>query len=96
MPEFENHGSSEELIRHIRDRRDDIDCVRVPLCGWFKITSPDGSEQVHKDIGAVIQFCNGSFSAIHYVDAEILLNDGILHNLRIPIRLVPEGQPLND
>lgn len=92
MPESRDYGSSQALLKHIKDRRDDIDCICIPLFSHLEINAPDGTEVIQKNAGAIIKFCDGQWATIHFVDAELLLNDGILHDLRIPIRLIPEGQ----
>lgn len=96
MTDGRQFESSEKLIQHIKEKCDDIDCVCINLAGGIRRTKPDGTTSIVAGVGAIIQYCDKSTSIIHFQDAELLLNDGILNKLRIPIRLVPEGESLTN
>lgn len=57
-------------------------------------TNADGTRTEMHDVAMVINYCNGRPGMIHRAAAEVLLNDGVLINLRIPVRLCPPGSTL--
>ena len=93
MGEIFDHGSSEKLIRHIKDRSDDIDAIWIIMDNAVLVT---GGEEptVRKNTAGAIDYCAGPPSLIHAVDLELLLNDTGIRSLRIPFRLLMSGQSL--
>ena len=96
MTDAHDFGSSNELLKYLREKCDDIDSISIPIHWGVEGTQPDGSKIITKDIGAVINYCNGTHKMIHRTDAENIINDGVLQRLEIPIRLTPTGETLND
>ena len=93
MGEIFDHGSSENLIRHIKDRSDDIDAIWILMDNAVIITGSEGAT-IRKNTAGAIEYCAGSPSLIHAVDLELLLNDSGIRSLRIPFRLLMAGQSL--
>ena len=93
MAEQFDHGSSEKLIRHVKDRSDDIDAIWIIMDNAVVISGNGQSSIKHGTAGA-IDYCDGSPSLIHAVDLELLLNDASIRALRIPFRLLKPGESL--
>lgn len=89
-----DHGSSENLISYLKSRRDDIDALWIVFDNAVTTQSPDGAMVIHKDVAGIIQYCDGSTSMIHSVDAELVLNDEGFRKLQIPFRLLLPGRSL--
>jgi hypothetical protein len=51
--------------------------------------APEGQRQFHNNAGALIRLGDGTSLLIHREDAEVLLNEGILQRMNLPIRLLP-------
>jgi hypothetical protein len=94
MPPPHNHGSSDNLIKYIKTRSDDIDAIWIVFDNAMVTTNVDGSIDETRDVAAVIQYCDGSTSMIHAVDTELVLNDEGIRRLRIPFRLLLPGRSL--
>lgn len=79
-----NAGGTCELLRYIQERSDDIEKIVIPQ--YPCITFPASGEQV--EAGLVIHLIGGDLKIIpNKQDAEAVLNDGILHRMRIRIEL---------
>jgi len=94
MPDTNRFETPEELIAHIKERVDDIDSVSINMSNAVLRTNTDGTKTEVHDVAMIINYCNGRPGMIHRDAAEILLNDGVLINLRIPVHLCPPGSPL--
>jgi len=94
MSDVSNYGSSDELIRHIKERADDIDAIWIVFDNAIQSTDLSGNVTIIRDIAGVVQYCDGSTSMIHAVDTELMLNDEGIRKLRIPFRLLLPGQSL--
>jgi len=89
MSDTNRFDTPEELIAHIKERVDDIDSLSINMSNAVL----RANTEVH-DVAMIINYCNGRPGMIHRDAAEILLNDGVLINLRIPVHLCPPGSPL--
>lgn len=76
---------NENLLRYIEERQDDIEKAVIPQTPNVTVVTPHGKRLELPDVGLVLQLTGQALRAIHYVDAEILLNDGILNRMNIPI-----------
>jgi hypothetical protein len=94
MADTFDYGSSDALIRHIKERADDIDAIWIVFDNAVKIRRLDGTSTTKKNVAGVVRYCDGSTSMIHAVDAELMLNDEGVRRLRIPFRLLLPGQSL--
>ena len=94
MADTFDYGSSEALIRNIKERADDIDAIWIVFDNALKIRHAHGTATTKMNVAGVIQYCDGSTSMIHSVDTELILNDEGIRRLRIPFRLLLPGQSL--
>lgn len=79
-----NCGGTPELLKYIQERSDDIEKVVIPQHPF--IAFPATGEQV--EAGLVIHLIGGDLKIIpNRQDAEAILNDGILHRMKIRIEL---------
>lgn len=81
-PKDERFSSSEELMKYLRERVDDIDSVVIPVQEEVQVTGPGWSER-WRNIGAIIKMCDGTKRGISRDDAATLINDGVLQRMRI-------------
>jgi hypothetical protein len=87
MAEFQDHGSSEALLASIKDQADDIERAVIPRTEKVSIQGNDGKVIV-TEAGIVLHLVGGGFRVLHPKDAELILNDGLLNRLRIPIEFM--------
>ena len=87
-------GSSDALIRHIKERSDDIDAIWIVMDNAVKLRSTNGTSIEKRNVAGVIEYCASPHSMIHAVDTELMLNDEGIRKLRIPFRLLLPGQSL--
>lgn len=87
--ESERFASAEELLRMLRERADDFNEVRVQVPKDILMRGPNGEKTVASNCCGSLQLCNGGAILIHRDDLQMLINDGILHRLRIPVTLSP-------
>jgi len=90
-PEDGFFNSSDELLKYLRDKVDDIDSVVIPINpAPMQITDAQGRpRRTMRGVGAQIRLCDGRFLLVHPQDAEMLINDGILQRLKIKCQLKP-------
>ena len=81
-PGFRQPGN---LLRYIQEKADDIEKVVIPQVPVLTVTTPHGKVLDLPEVGMVLHLVDNAIRVIHYADAEILLNDGILNRMRIPI-----------
>jgi hypothetical protein len=84
--EAENFGSSEEALRYIKEKSDDIVEAVIPQSPTIVVR--EGNARTEIVIGMVLYMVNGHKKIVHPVDAELVLNDGILNRMHIPIKLL--------
>jgi hypothetical protein len=94
MADAFKYGSPDELIRHIKERADDIDAIWIVFDNKVKKQDADGTSTTLMGVAGVIRYCDGSSSLVHAVDAEMILNDDGIRRLRIPFRLLLPGESL--
>src|SRR5436190_16967655 len=84
QPESGRFETSEQLLRYLKDKVDDIDSILIPIQEKLQITDANGRpKQVAKNMGAWIKLCDGRSIMISRDDAAMLINDGILQRLKI-------------
>lgn len=83
MAKYQKFDTVEQAVNSIKEMRDDIDAVELPLhSGPFVAGGVECQGSFMQ-----VRYCSGASSLISVDVAEQLLNDGILHGLRVPIRL---------
>jgi hypothetical protein len=82
-PEFEDFGSSAELLKFIQERSEDIERAEI-LCPGLVLTYMGQPVAPLKDF-AIMLHMSDKRRMIVREDAEILLNDGILNRMKIRI-----------
>jgi hypothetical protein len=89
MLEHEDFGTPEAVLRYIQERSDDIEKVVIPQTPTILIHDPkDPSGEISEvAAGLVIHLVSGQLKIIHPETAPLILNDGILHRMRIRIEL---------
>jgi len=94
-PQNRDAGSSQAVLREIQERSEDLIEVVIPLCEAIHIHGRgDFPGQDVFDIGMVLKYSNGTTTMIHRADAQLVLNDGILNRMKIPIRLSGAGEDI--
>ena len=79
-------GSTENVVRYIQERSDDIERAEIPQVPTIWWVMPDG-ERLEIEAGLVLRLSSGRMQVLHPQDAMAVLNDGILTRMRIPIEL---------
>lgn len=92
MDEFpaEEFTTSEQLLRRLQERSDDFEHITVMVVNDIPIKGPQGQGRLVKNCCALIKLCNGESLVIHRDEFEVLLNEGILQRLKIPLKLLPQ------
>lgn len=80
-------GSSEELLRYIQEKSDDIERVVIIPPGAV-VTYMGVPQAPIEEFKAMLYLCNGERKVIGTTDAEILLNDGILNRMKLKIEFL--------
>jgi hypothetical protein len=88
MSTLHDFGDSQNVLRYIQEKSDDIQEVEIPLYPFGHLTQ-DGvpTGEVLHDVGLIVHCVKGNKLFIHKNDAELVLNDGILNRMKIPIKL---------
>ncbi len=97
MADSENVGhhrfdSDEEALHFLKGRADDIAQVAVPVGGPVTVLHRGKPLGPYPGVGMIVFMVNGDIHLLRPPRAELILNDGFLNRMRIPIRLL-EGQP---
>jgi hypothetical protein len=88
MLEGQRFSSSEELLRFVQERTDDIEKAVIPQHPFISVYDPKKPTAVTEvPAGMVLHLIGNDFRVIHPSDAELILNDGILNRMRIKIEL---------
>lgn len=89
--EFETtrFATAAELLRALQERSDDFERVTIAVPNELLLTGPQGQRQVAANVCGSVALCDGRTLLIHREDLELLLNDGILSRLKIPVSLAP-------
>jgi hypothetical protein len=85
--EIKQFASSDALLRDIQERSEDIEKVVIPRCKFITITEND-IPCYDAQVGMVLHLVSGQTDMLTPVDALIVLNDGILNRMRIPIEFL--------
>lgn len=83
--------SDEEALQFLKGRADDIAEVAIPVGGPVTVLHQGQSLGPFTSIGMIVFMVSGDIHLLHPSRAELILNDGFLHRMRIRIRLL-EGQ----
>ena len=87
QPENYQFNSPDELLKYLKEKSDDIDRLTVPVKADILFTGPEGQQIVDRNVGAILNLCDGRSIVIAPETANALLNDGILNRLGIEIKL---------
>jgi len=83
--------SDEEALHFLKSRADDIAQVAIPVGGPVTVLHKGQSLGPFTGIGMIVFMVSGDIHLLHPSRAELILNDGFLHRMRIKISLL-EGQ----
>ena len=86
--QFQN---SQELLHFIKEKSAAIKSAVIPRTTHLKFTKQGERTRVTKDVGMVLTMNSGGTNLIHVDDAEMVLNDGILHEMKIPISFMRDN-----
>jgi hypothetical protein len=83
-------GNSEELLKHLKEKSDDITkvIIHVPDLVEFREPGRPPSNPI-RGVGMAIEYMDGRQGVIAIRDAENLLNDGILNRVGIKFEIQP-------
>jgi len=87
--ETDRYLTAEELLKALQERADDFDGVTIAVPEKMLLKGPQGRRIVVENVCGSISLCNGRKLLIHREDLEILLNNGIIQRLGIPISVSP-------
>jgi hypothetical protein len=87
--EADRYPSAEELLKALQERADDFEKLTIQVPNELLLTGPRGQRKIAPNICGGIKMCSGKTLFIHREDMEILLNNGILQRLKIPVVLSP-------
>ena len=79
-------GDSDGVLAYIKERSDDIEKAVIPQMRSIDLVGKDGVV-ANIEAGLILHLCDGHKQFVTPVDAEIVLNDGILNRMRIRIEL---------
>lgn len=87
-PEVNKFGSTEALLKELKERSDDFEKAVLFHPGGY-ITDRNGVQVMgpFPHYALVFTLASGQSKAIFGADVEAVLNDGILNRMRIPIEL---------
>ena len=86
-------ASREEFMKQLREKADDFNSITIMVVNDLPLRGPQGELRMAKDGCALVKLVSGESLLIHRDDLQEILNDGILHRMKIPIRLLPERAP---
>ena len=84
--EQQDFGSSEEALRYIQEKSEDIEKAVIPQMPSVVLSGPD-ARSTEVEAGLILHMINGHKKIVHPFDAELVLNDDILNRMRIKIEL---------
>lgn len=80
--ELHRFETYEELIEALCQRADDFEALEIPVPATVRVADVDGK------IGGLLRMCGGGTRVLDHQTVEMLLNDGLLSRLRLPVKLV--------
>ncbi len=80
--------SDAAALQFLKDRADDIAQVAIPVGGPVVVQHQSRTLGPFKGIGMIVFMVSGDIHLLHPSRAELILNDGFLHRMRIRIRLL--------
>lgn len=83
--------SDEEALQFLKERADDIAQVAIPVGGPVTVLHNSQHLGPYPGIGMIVFMVSGDIHLLRPPRAELILNDGFLHRMRIHIRLL-EGE----
>lgn len=84
--EQQDFGRSEDVLRYIQEKSEDIEKAVIPQTLSVVLTEPN-MQSTEVEAGMILHMLNGHKKIIHPVDAQLILNNGILNRMRIRIEL---------
>jgi hypothetical protein len=81
---LEDLGSTENVVKHIEEHRDDIESVVIPQSPSLLVTI--NGQQHNVAVGMIVHLLKGD-KLLMPAAAEAVLNNGVLTRMRIPIKL---------
>jgi hypothetical protein len=81
--------TSAELLKRLQERSDDFESVQIMVENDMTVIGPQGQQMKLNNCCSLIKTCTGESLTIHRDELQVLLNDGILQRLKIPIVLIP-------
>lgn len=84
----EQFATTDQLIEQIKAKSAAIAEVLVPRTSHLKFTKHGEKPRVTQDVGAILRMIDGTTRLLHIDDAEVLLNDGVLNQMNIPIHFM--------
>ncbi|MBY0525130.1 MAG: hypothetical protein K2R98_17120 [Gemmataceae bacterium] len=84
--------SDEDALRHLKERADDIAQVAIPVGGPVSVLHKGQTLGPYPGIGMIVFMVSGDIHLLRPPRAELILNDGFLHRMRIQIRLLEARQ----
>jgi hypothetical protein len=92
MPEINNLGTTEALVKYVQERSDDIEKAVLFPPGMTLAQNGVRVMGPFDQFALVFHLTNGRSQAIFGGDVEAVLNDGILYRMRIRIELPQQGK----
>ena len=89
--EHHHFDSDEEALQFLKGRADDIAQVAIPVGGPVTVLHQGETLGPYPGIGMIVFMVSGDIHLLRPPRAELILNDGFLYRMRIPIRLL-EGE----
>ncbi len=91
--ELGNHQTPEGLLRILQERSDEFESIEF---GTTELNVNGGDGVLMSGGVAIVNRVDGGRFAISREDLESLLNDGVLHRAKIPVKLLPPGAAPTD
>jgi hypothetical protein len=79
----------EDMRKYLQEHADSFEGVTMIVDHSMQMTAPTGQSAVIQDCCGWIRDCSGKTHLLHRDDLAMLLNDGILQRMKIPISLEP-------
>lgn len=80
--------SDDEALRYLKDRADDIASVGIPVNGPVGVLHKGKMLGPFPEVGMIVFMVSGDIHLFRPPRAEVILNDGFLHRMRIRIQLL--------
>lgn len=81
--------SPEEMMAFLSERSDDMNGISIYVPEAMPFVGPQGQQARISGVAAILRMADGSRHLIHFADLQMLLNDGLLNRMRVPIEVTP-------